>query len=98
MHVVTVDFLIHDNYTELFASAILKHANNSLTKEDDCLRFDVCRNETEPNKFFLFEMYRSNAAFENHMNTPHFQDFENRVAEWVKSKKVYTWNKLDSLT
>lgn len=41
-------------------------------KEEGCLRFDVLKDDSAPNKFILYEAYRDDAAFESHQATPHF--------------------------
>ena len=42
MFVVTVVFEVKKEATEAFRTAVLQQANNSLTRETGCRRFDVC--------------------------------------------------------
>ena len=36
------------------------------------MRFDVLRSVEEPTKFALYEVYRDDAAFKAHQETPHY--------------------------
>ena len=60
---------------------ITKHdAVQSEKTEPGCLRFDVLRDNDDPLKFYLYEVYKDNAAMLAHRQTPHF-------AEWAQFMK-----------
>ena len=60
---------------------ITKHdAVQSEKTEPGCLRFDELRDSEDPLKFYLYEVYKDNAAMLAHRQTPHF-------AEWAKFMK-----------
>ena len=42
--------------------------------EPGCLQYDAHRDPEDPNRFFLFERYADQAAFEAHGASPHFQE------------------------
>ena len=42
--------------------------------EPGCLQFDAHRDPDDPNRFFLFERYADQAAFDAHGASPHFQE------------------------
>jgi quinol monooxygenase YgiN len=42
--------------------------------EAGCLQFDAHRDPDDPNRFFLFERYADQAAFDAHGASPHFQE------------------------
>lgn len=74
-----------------FLKAIETQASRSLQDEPGCLRFDVCVDRDDPNRFLLYEIYADEAAFENHRSTPHF-------AEWRRAADAYVLNQVNHTT
>lgn len=95
MFVLTVHFHIHPEHAEAFCLAVTRQAINSKEKEPDCLQFDVGRSETDPNHFFLYEVYTNAAAFETHRQTPHFANFSTTIAEMVKGKELASFGRIE---
>ncbi len=91
MYVVTVVFEIAAGSEEAFRSAVQQQAENSLTREAACRRFDVCFDPERKGRVFLYEIYDDRAAFDLHMASDHFADFDGKVADMVESKTVETW-------
>jgi autoinducer 2-degrading protein len=58
------------------AEAILRELREASRKEEGVIAFDVGRSEEKPNVFALWEAYRDEAAWENHVASEHF----NRLA------------------
>lgn len=96
MFVVIVDFQAKVEHVEAFRQAVLRQARNSLEREPECHQFDVCEKESEPGRFFLYELYSDEAAFAHHVETAHFKDFDATVADWVLSKDVRTLNRISA--
>ena len=72
---------------ELYKARLLKHARNSLEREKGgCLRFDVHQDKQDPTLFLLIEIYRDEAAFEAHRNSPHFQAYKQDTQDWVAER------------
>ncbi len=94
MFVITVVFEVRPECASDFADAVGAQARNSLNNETDCHRFDVCRDPDRTDRFFLYELYSDEAAFDAHLRSAHFHDFDQKVAEMVISKSVERWNKL----
>ncbi|MDH3452805.1 MAG: antibiotic biosynthesis monooxygenase [Gammaproteobacteria bacterium] len=94
MFVVTVIFELHPARCEEFEPAILAQARNSLDAETDCLQFDVCRNPQREEEFFLYEIYRDRAAFDAHLDSPHYKHFDATVTPMVANKTVNFYVKL----
>ena len=42
-------------------------------EEPGCRKFFVSRSEDDPDRFFLYEEYDDEAAFDAHLETPHFE-------------------------
>lgn len=48
-------------------------------KEPGNLRFDVLRDPEQFNLFFIYEVFSSPAALEEHRNTPHYKECVRRI-------------------
>lgn len=94
MYVVTVDFLLQPERTEDFMQSMLANARQSREHEPGCRRFDVCRNMADPARVFLYEVYTDRAAFDAHLASAHYQNFDSRVAGMVISKDVRTYDEV----
>jgi quinol monooxygenase YgiN len=70
---------IEPSRVQEFIALMEDDAEQSLTTENGgCLSFDLLRSG-DSNKFYLYEVYRDEEAFNYHMKTPHF-------AHWVAFK------------
>ncbi|MEX1661667.1 putative quinol monooxygenase [Thioclava sp. 15-R06ZXC-3] len=92
MFVITVTFTIHPGQMGRFIPLMRAQAQQSLDLEEGCLRFDVCTEaKSDPTRVFLYEVYSNAAAFEQHLASTHFQQFDSAVAELVQAKEVQSW-------
>lgn len=94
MFIVTVDFEIKDGHVDEFMEAMLENARKSVAAEEGCLQFDVCRDREDPRRIFLYEVYTDAAAFDVHVMSSHFREFDDRVNDWTVSKKAQQWERL----
>ncbi len=92
MFVVTVIFKVKADSVEEFRKAVLQQAKNSLEKEESCRRFDVCFDDDRPDRVFLYELYDDQAAFEHHVATDHFENFDKVSAPLLDGRAVETWS------
>jgi (4S)-4-hydroxy-5-phosphonooxypentane-2,3-dione isomerase len=92
MFVVTVNYEIKSEHRAGFRAAILKNARMSLRDEPGCHQFDVCFSEDEA-RCFLYEVYDDSQAFAAHRATPHFNEYDQTVKDWVAGKTVETWTR-----
>jgi quinol monooxygenase YgiN len=90
MYVVTVVFEAVAGRGEELEQALLTQSDNSLREEVACLRFDVAR-DGDDGRYFLYEIYEDEAAFEVHKQTPHYKSFNEKVAGMIASKSVERW-------
>ena len=88
MFVITVDFEIENEYLDQFRSRVLQQAKDSLNNEEKCLIFDVCFDEKNKNKVFLYEIYNNKDAFDYHLKSDHYLSFDKDVKNWVTKKIV----------
>ncbi|MDH3762567.1 MAG: antibiotic biosynthesis monooxygenase [Gammaproteobacteria bacterium] len=91
MYVVIVEFTIHAAHFEDFVTRVRQQAENSLRQETDCHQFDVCINPEQDNRLLLYEVYTDRSAFDGHLASAHFHDFNTAVRDWVSEKKISTY-------
>jgi autoinducer 2-degrading protein len=87
-YVITVDFYLHAGTLEPFLKLIKENADKSLTEEPGCNRFDVLIEKGAPDHIVLYEIYRDRAAFEVHLKSRHFAEFNAASQRYVKEKKL----------
>ena len=87
MLVVAVTFYTTGTGMPEFLNLVRANAAQSLT-EPGCHRFDVCTASDGAAEVFLYEIYDDAAAFEAHLRTPHFLEFNQAVASLVTGKQV----------
>jgi quinol monooxygenase YgiN len=86
--VVWVDFRLKPGARERFRELVDANATASVRNEPGCRRFDVTEARGEPDRVLLYEIYDSQAAFEDHCRTAHFDEFNTQSAPLVDTKLV----------
>jgi len=94
MFAVSVIFDAVTGRSEALQEALLEQANNSLREEAECLRFDVAADTEQEGRFFFYEVYTDEAAFEKHLQTPHYASFSKKTSDLVANKTVNRWTML----
>jgi len=89
--VVTVLFELKSEYQADFLPLILENAAASLAQEQDCVQFDVCRDSENPDEIFLYEVYQSADAFQQHLKSDHYLKFGEQTAHMVANKQIRTF-------
>jgi len=82
MYVLVVTIDIKPGFKDMFVAAMLDDAHGSVVNEPGCVRFDVIQNEKDPNRIYLYEVYKDRAAFDFHVTTPHFLKWNDAVKDW----------------
>jgi quinol monooxygenase YgiN len=82
MFVVVVRCHVRQEHLDAFVEASLDDARHSVLDEPGCLRFDVVQDDEDPTKFWLYEVYRDQAAFDHHLTTPHLHRWRAAVKDW----------------
>lgn len=95
MYVVVVFLEAKAEHQASLRSALLMHARNCLALERGCRRFEVSRDPVDLNAFLLYQIYDGEAAYHAHRELPHFAEFRLKVENWVKSRRVLTYELLD---
>jgi len=76
--VVMAEFEIKPGRGDDFADYIKWHAQESL-KEDGCQLFKANRDNTDPQRFVMYEIYDDEASLAAHRETPHYARFVNEI-------------------
>jgi (4S)-4-hydroxy-5-phosphonooxypentane-2,3-dione isomerase len=87
MFVACVKVSVLPEHVEAFVEAILDNARNT-RKEPGNIRFDVLRAIDNPAKFFLYEVYKSEADLKAHQQTEHYLRWRERVAPMMAEPRV----------
>jgi quinol monooxygenase YgiN len=78
MLIVLVHVHVKPEFIEAFAQATVENAKNS-KQEPGVARFDVIRQEDDPTRFVLVEVYRTAEAPAAHKATAHYTAWRDRV-------------------
>ncbi len=68
---VTID--VKPENIDEFAQASLGDAQGSVRDEPGCFRFDIHQDTSVPSRFYLYEVYYDETAFQAHLESPHFR-------------------------
>ncbi len=82
MFVACVSVFVKPEFREVFIEASLENARNT-RKEPKNLRFDVLQCLDDPNRFFLYEVYRDETGLDDHKTTTHYQKWRDSVEEMM---------------
>ena len=85
---IIVEFDLLEGSFDLFHQEVMKNAGASKSEEPGCQVFDVLIPNKAKNRIVLYEVYDSEAAFQEHLMTRHFKDFSNRVSGLVRDRKL----------
>ena len=87
-YAITVEFRLKPGAMSGFRTLIDRNAMDSWRDEPGCRRFDVLVPKGEDSRILLYEIYDSRAAFEEHLQSTHFREFNRDSAGLVESKAV----------
>lgn len=94
MYVVLVEFTINPEHVQAFRQRVQQQAQDSLREESECRVFDVCIDPDRDDFVLLYEIYSDRNAFELHLASAHFRDFDKTVQGWISDKKIATYERL----
>jgi quinol monooxygenase YgiN len=73
---------------ERFNAAIREGVRTAVRVEPDVLALYAVAEKDHPNRVRVFEMYTDEAAYQKHLQTPHFRKFRDVTDKMVKSRKL----------
>lgn len=89
MHAIFVTINIKPGYREQFKEASLGDSQGSVRDEPGCFRFDILEDKTDPNRFYLYEVYEDEEAhMVAHRNAPHYKKWRETVQDWFEGDTV----------
>lgn len=88
MYLVFVDLQIKTGCTQEFLQAVQQNAAASLRAEPGCLQFDICTVADDVQRVLLYERYADEDAFQAHLASSHFVQFDRTTTPLVQSKAV----------
>ncbi len=75
MYVIIAPIQIKEGYKDRFIEAVTEDARSSV-------RFDVIQDANDANRIWLYEVYKDEAAFQAHTQTPHLLKFRETTTDW----------------
>ncbi len=85
MFCVIVSLRIRPDRVEQFLEVMGENSRASRRDEPGCLRFDVHRDNDDPNHFLLYELYADERAFaEDHRHASHYEKWRAVSAELLE--------------
>jgi autoinducer 2-degrading protein len=73
MYSIFVTLDVHPEYIDRFKEAGLGDAQGAIRDEPGCFAFAINQDVEIPTRFYLYEVYRDEEAFQDHLETPHFR-------------------------
>ena len=81
MLVLMVNVQVKPGRRDEFIEVIKEDQLSTSTKEDGNFQFNVIQDNEDPDRFFLYEVYRDEAALEAHRAAPHFLKYREATAD-----------------
>jgi quinol monooxygenase YgiN len=82
MYVIIAPIQIREGYKDRFIESVTEDARSSVRDEPGCLRFDVIQDANDANRIWLYEVYKDEAAFQAHLQSPHLLKFRETTTDW----------------
>jgi quinol monooxygenase YgiN len=87
MFIVHVFVHVKGDQVEAFQAATLENARNSV-QEPGIARFDVMKQQDDPARFLLVEVYRTPDDPAKHKETAHYQKWRDTVADMMAEPRT----------
>ena len=87
MLIVHVFVHVKPEHVEAFRTASLENARNSV-QEPGIARFDFIRQQDDPTRFVLVEVYRTSDDPGRHKETAHYQKWRDTVADMMAEPRT----------
>ena len=80
MLVLMVNVKVKPERRDEYIAAVREDGAGTTTNEEGNFQFSVVQDSEDPDRFFLFEVYRDEAALEAHRQMPHFLKYREATA------------------
>ena len=88
MYVVLVRIKVKPSMVDKFLAEMLLNSKGSLAYEIGCYQFDVCQDLSQPNRIYLYEVYKDENAFQAHLETSHYLRWREAVKDLLDETSV----------
>jgi autoinducer 2-degrading protein len=95
MILALVSLQIRPDGVDAFVEAARANAAATIF-EPGCVRFEVYRETIDEPRFLLLEIYRDQAAREEHWESAHFLAYKHATADLIENRSVTVYEPLDS--
>ena len=85
---IIVDFRLKPGTRSAFRQLVDVNARISAQAERGCRRFDVIEPRDQADRVLLYEIYDDDFAFEAHVRSPHYAQFDAESAPLIMDKSV----------
>lgn len=92
--VLMVDLQSKPEFQAEFLTLALQNADASRSTEAGCLQFDVLIDPQDPTRLAFYEVYESEAAFEQHQQSPHFKHYLETAVPMLSSRQRRFLNRI----
>ena len=82
MYIVNVPIQIKEGFKDQFITGIKENASHAQNDEPGCLRFNVIQDVNDTNRIWVYEVYKDEAAFKAHQESPHYLKFRAMSDGW----------------
>ena len=89
MYIVNIAIEIKEGFKDQFIEGIKENASHAQNDEPGCLRFNVIQDANNENRIWVYEVYKDEAAFQAHTQSPHYLQFRSMSDEWRQDIGVY---------
>ena len=86
--VILAEFHLEPGQRERFLEVVKADALASVRDEPGCRHFDILISDEQPDVVWLHEVYDNAAAFDAHLETPHFERFDRDSKALIVSSNV----------
>ena len=90
MFALWVKVKVKPDKREQFLAAIEDDSICSVRDEPGCLRFDVLQDRNDPDTYYFYEVYKDEAGFQAHTETPHLKRWRAAAEECLSEPSAAT--------
>ena len=91
-YALEVQIRIKPENVDRFMQMVLENGAGA-RKEPGCKTFDVLVDPQDPTKVMLYEVYKDEAAFQEHQATPHFKKYLAEAVPLLASRERRFWKR-----
>ncbi len=80
---------IKEDQQDTFEERVLMNMKASMSEEEDVLAMYALRDVHQHNKYYFYEVYQNEQAYEAHCETTHFKNYIRQTKDILNDKKLY---------